>query len=57
MIAKATPKGKSFHGIINYIFYGRKEDRGNAQKSLKLLPILIMLKFLLGQKISKELKE
>jgi hypothetical protein len=33
MIAKATPKGKSFHGIINYIFHGRKEDRGNAQKT------------------------
>jgi hypothetical protein len=37
MIAKATPKGKSFHGIINYIFHGRKEDRGNAQKEPKII--------------------
>ena len=37
MIAKATPKGKSFHGIINYIFHGRKEDRGNAQKEPEII--------------------
>jgi hypothetical protein len=57
MIAKATPKGKSFHGIINYIFHGRKEDRAMLKKNPKLSHILTILKFLHGQKISKELKE
>jgi hypothetical protein len=33
MIAKATPKGKSFKGIINYLFKGRLEGRGTIQKN------------------------
>ncbi|MGX7689392.1 relaxase/mobilization nuclease domain-containing protein [Flectobacillus roseus] len=37
MIAKATPKGKSFHGIINYIFHGRREDNGNTQKKPEII--------------------
>ena len=37
MITKATPRGKSFHGIINYIFHGRREDKGNAQKKPEVI--------------------
>ena len=39
MIAKATPKGKSFRGIINYLFNGRLEGRGTAASSNLELPV------------------
>ena len=37
MIAKATPKGKSFHGIVNYLFKGRLENRGKVEKHARVL--------------------
>jgi len=32
MIAKATPKGKSFKAILNYIYNGKLDNRGKIQK-------------------------
>jgi hypothetical protein len=37
MIAKATPKGKSFRGIINYLFKGRLEGRGTIEKNATVM--------------------
>ena len=37
MIAKATPKGKSFRAIINYLFKGRLEGRETANKKPTIL--------------------
>jgi hypothetical protein len=37
MIAKATPKGKSFRGIINYLFKGRLEGRGVIEKNATVM--------------------
>lgn len=37
MIAKATPKGKSFKGIINYVYNGRLENRGLDEKNAKII--------------------
>lgn len=37
MIAKATAKGKSFQGIVNYLFKGRLAQRGQQEKQAKVL--------------------
>ena len=37
MIAKATPKGKSFRAIINYLFKGKLETRGKVEKQATVL--------------------
>lgn len=37
MIAKATDKGKSFKGIINYLFKGKLEGRGAADKKATII--------------------
>ncbi len=37
MIAKATAKGKSFQGIVNYLFKGRLAQRGKQEKQAKIL--------------------
>jgi Relaxase/Mobilisation nuclease domain len=37
MITKATPKGKSFKGIVNYLFNGRLEGREIADKKATII--------------------